>query len=210
MNIPVLLHPPKTGGTSIHNALIELYGLHNVPMEQTQRILPIEESLAMHHYYHDFNLPENYPAVITVRNPYTRIWSLFRHRLRQRENLANQTPDDSTLSVWYRRFLKSKYRRNSPWNKLDILPCASWMCPQVQHIIRYENFAHDVQQAYGFDINSFEHVLNTGAVSCVSSVSKFYTQGHLDIVNYICEEDFELFGYKYFAHIDDLHSHETN
>ena len=209
MIVPLLLHPPKTGGTSIHNALIELYGVENVPMERVHRPLPAEnaECLALHHQYHQFNLPENYPAVITVRNPYTRLWSLFRHRLRQRSDIQNKNLDAATLSLLYRRFLKTVYRRSMPWSGLYVPPCAHWMCDEVQHIVYYENFSEGVHKAYGIDINKFEHLLNTGAVTDTSLVAKFYTQGHLDVVNRICEKDFDMFGYTCFTHIDDLHSH---
>lgn len=206
--IPLLLHPPKTGGTSIHNALVELHGIDALPMKKMhsehQQHKPY---YSMHHKYHKFGLPDNYPAAITVRNPYTRLWSLFQHRLHLYTDLEkNHTPDNKTLCNWFGKFLSRISRRAEYWTRIDVQPCAKWMCDQVQHVIHFENFANDVRNVYGFDIDSFDHVYNRGAVNNVADVVQFYTQAHLDTVNLISEKDFAMFGYERFAHIDELKS----
>lgn len=198
MILPLLLHPPKTGGTSIHNALIQKYGSDAVPMTKSNSDL----QTSLHWTYDRFDLPDNYPAVICVRNPYVRFYSLYAHR----KHLVAELHD-----VPFSKFMKGvfklgpAYRKRPPqYLSYHTSPMSAWHCSQVVDLIRYETFARDIERIYNLDINEYDHIHNTGARSSVSDVAEHYTQPVLDFINYHCSRDFQLFGYTKYNHIEEM------
>ena len=186
--IPLLLHPPKTGGTSIHNALIEHYGRLALPMptDRTDSDTRINK-LALHRKYAQFEVPIDYPAVLCVRNPYTRAWSLFRHSL----VLNNLSANENQLAEWFERFVKLAVRKN----RMNTEPASNWLCEQVIDLIRYESYAEDVKRVYQLDINKHKHYYNTGSTTDVEQIAHYFTESSLDTVNYMFSKDFDQFGY---------------
>ena len=187
--VPLILHPPKTGGTSLRNAVIDTHGAHAVPV-RTELVGSHDiHSPAKHGLYNEFAVPYGYPAVLTVRNPYTRMWSMYNH--------AQQiTGYDTTFA----KFLLWAYRTRF----FNAKPCSDWMCENIVDIIRYESYYADIKQIYDIDITKHEHIYNTGASNSLAVIVDNLTDDTLSLINLMAGPDFNNFGYKKYITVEHM------
>lgn len=202
---PLFLHPPKTGGSSIFNALV----LSNII---TLKDLKLEDLLlditTLHQTFKSHNLPLDSECAISVRCPYTRYVSLFYQFFSAQEN---KSPKEFTIPQFKKFMLNIQLRPT--WLTS---PCTDWIegATGKLHVIKFENLVEDVESVYGVNLNNFSRIDRTGlgsrythAVSeqeTIKSVLKHYDDTIINFVNEIAGEDFNCFGYTKFKDYQEM------
>lgn len=200
--IPILIHPPKTGGTSLYNGIISTYGENSLPhppgldLDLLNLLYADEKNQltlnATHCTSSRYNI-SNREYALTVRNPYTRAIStaLFVQRHH------GISPPNLTI------LLRALYKQKSPSSPYGN-PCSFWHTPDISYTIRYESFRDDIRDVYKFDIDKHAHIYNTGARRLISDVCEFYDKPLLSLVNAMYHNDFEFYGYTKFETVEDM------
>lgn len=145
-------------------------------------------------------LISNYFKVATIRNPYDRILSLFRHRLKKGSRcLVNKYSLDLND---FEKYLKKIYNKiefegynSEPLS--SIIKIDNNQLLNLDFKIRFENYSSDIIQFFkhiGFDIKNIPHEKKTNSFN----FKNFYTKRSKAIVEEIYKLDFEHFDYERF------------
>lgn len=185
--VPLILHPPKTGGTSLRNAVIDTYGAHVVPVRTQLTGSHDMHSSAKHGLYKDFAVPYDYPAAITVRNPYTRMWSMYNHA----KQITGYKGTFSKFLLWA---YQSKF--------FNAKPCSDWLCENIVDVIHYEAYHTDIKRVYNIDMTEHPHIYDTGSTSSLLTVADNLTDDTLNLINSMAGPDFANFGYKKYTTVE--------
>ena len=204
-NGPIFLHPPKTGGSSIINALV----LSNIVVLEDLKLNDLLlDATKLHQTFRTQNLSPANEYAISVRCPYTRYVSLFRQFFSFQEN---KNPKEVTI-IQFKKFMLSNQFRPSQITS----PCVNWIegITGKVHVIKFENLIEDVKSVYGINLNNFSRIDRTGLGTKYSStvseketirfVLEYYDDTIINFVNEITGSDFEHFGYTKFKNYQEM------
>lgn len=214
-NGPIFLHPPKTAGTSIINALVQ------------SKIAIVDNSVDfnkflvydLHQTFREFEYPADADYAISVRSPYTRYVSLYYQYCwyEKKKYLADPKDSDKTLMKFKRYLINTLYRGDR-----GSFPCTHWIngITGKINIIKFENLISDVKNIYNIDLRSFPKSdrkgLNTNYTNTVTeqetikSILEFYDDAVISIINDIAQSDFTTFGYTKFNNYQEMVDYAQN
>lgn len=194
----IILHPGKTGGTSVEHTLCKEY-LPDLKLntmlinKQSDRDLMFgmdkEYRLFLQHadsrLYDILNIPlQSYKTLCTVRRPYERILSCYFYNGKDKrhsfENFITNHLEHHMVSSQ-----KSGYSRGHFGPQYHYFRCAN-------HIIKLENIKEDCA-SLGIDLKF--HFSKTKGTKKYSNYLDAYTQKTKDIVYNLYKEDFIELGY---------------
>lgn len=190
MQLPVLLHPPKTGGISLRTAVAR--HVDPAPQWATQR---------------GHQLPKYYgaspgdPAAILVRNPYTRFVAMYNHAVNDKKQI---NPSMFAVKMFNEALSADD---NNFYNSVNCYPCYFWQreCTGPVEVIRFENYVEDVQRVYKLNMHQEPHMnQRSGQRKYVCDVAEFYNEKILATVNFLWREDFEHYGYIKFDRLSQM------
>ena len=194
----ILLHPGKTGGTSLEHTLRDQY-LPNVTLNakvaNRDIMFGIDREFNVYLQHADIRLYnilginlKEYDTIVTVRRPYERILSSYFY------NGHSKKMDFETfvLNTLESRFKASnaKYSRGHFAGQNFYYQDNDYTVSSVVHL---ENFKADLKK---IGLSTPYHYSKTGKTRKYKSPLDAYTQKTKDIVYSIYKEDFKLFGYK--------------
>lgn len=190
----ILLHPGKTGGTSVEHTLKEKY-LSTKKLNAKEADFELmfgyskKHKLYLQHadlrFYKKINIDlKEYTTITTVRNPYDRLVSCYYYNGK-----------DKKFS--FEDFILNKLPNHIEYNK-DY--AVSHFCPQihfcklgnydVNNIIRLESFQEDLKKN---DLTSKFHYSKTR--SRKKEYEQYYNQKTKDLVYELYKKDFDYLGY---------------
>lgn len=191
----ILLHPGKTGGTSIEHTLRDIYlpGMKLIAKECNRDImfgLDKEYNCYLQHadlrLYDILKIPyKEYKTLCTVRRPYERLLSCYYYNGKSK-HFDFPTFIKKELPRMFDTVSKSRYS-------------VSHFSPQVNyakgidHIIKLENFTNDCKKA-GIEVKY--HYSKTVGMKKHDNPMDMYDQEMKDIVYDLYKEDFETLGYE--------------
>jgi len=195
----ILLHPGKTGGTSIEHTLKDTYlGIDyklvsNKPDKDIMFGFYKEMNIYLQHgclrLYKQLDIPfTDYKTIATVRRPYERILSCYFYNGKSKnftfeEFITQQLESCANISL-DRKYACSHFAPQFFYTHLDDYV--------VDHIIKLENFKKDCTDA-GLNVNY--HYSKTVGTKDYKNYMDAYNQKTKDIVYSIYKEDFKLYGY---------------
>lgn len=210
-NGPIFLHPPKTAGTSIINALVQ----SKIAVVNDFKPFAKWGDLATHFTFKEFGYPANADYAISVRSPYTRYVSLFYECIRSQ--LDEPKDSDKAIIKFKRYALSALYQRN-----ISMFPCTYWINDITGkiHIIKFENLISDVNNIYHIDLRFFKRTARRGLGTnytntvtekeTIKSILKFYDDSVISCINDIALNDFATFGYTKFANYREMINYAQN
>ena len=191
----ILLHPGKTGGTSIEHTLRDLYlpGLKLEPKVSDRKIMfgfDKEHQCYLQHadlrLYSILGIPyKEYKTICTVRNPYTRLLSCYYYNGKNNQfefedfvlnRIPNMFTNMNTAKYSSGHFFPQYYHAND-----------------VNEIIKLENFNSDCKKV-GLDVKY--HYSKTTGMKKHTKPMDAYTTKMKDIIYSLYKEDFRLLDYK--------------
>lgn len=192
----LLLHPGKTGGTSIEHTLRDLYLPEDYELRSKTAdrkvLFGFDKQYRAYLQHADLRLLkimgisiEDYKTICTVRRPYERLVSCYYY------NGAATRHDFETFVT---DVLPKKVN-----HACDAEYSVSHFCPQhfygdgVDHIIQLENFEEDCAKV---DLKVSYHYSKTEGATKHEDRMSLYTPKLKEIVYALYREDFKLFGYK--------------
>lgn len=210
-NGPIFLHPPKTAGTSIINALVQSkIAVVDDPFDV--KTFPGFD-LATHYTFKEFGYPANADYAISVRLPYTRYVSLFYEAVWPHEKkYLDQLTDSDDAIIKFKRYMLNQIYGGG----VRTFPCTYWTNSITGkiNIIKFENLIEDVNSIYHIDLRSFKRFARrglgtnyTGTVTeqeTIKSILKFYDDATIGIINKIAQSDFTTFGYTKFNNYQEM------
>jgi hypothetical protein len=190
----ILLHPGKTGGTSIEHTLRDKY-LPNIDLNSRianrDIMFGIDKTLGIYLQHSDIPIYKNlginlsdYKTICTVRRPYERIISSYFY------NGKSKLYGFKTFVLYHLERLSSNKLVNHFSPQLTYFKYGDYT---VDHIIKLENITED-SKAIG--INVKYHYSKTIGTSKIKNVMDMYDEQTKDIVYNLYKEDFELLGYE--------------
>jgi hypothetical protein len=206
-NGPIFLHPPKTAGSSIVNALVQSkIAVVNDGVDFNEFLV-----CGLHQTFKEFDYLPNSEYAISVRSPYTRYVSVYYEFCWSKQHLDLLHPKYSSSDIArYKRYLLNTRLRGDVGSS----PCSYWLKGITGNIniIRFENLVSDVNRIYKIDLESFPHMkrhgLRTGAPvnerDSIRSILKFYDDSVIGIINEIAQSDFTAFGYTKFNNYQEM------
>lgn len=214
---PFFLHPPKTGGSSIVNALIKTNIIkldNNTDLEQF-----LSDPKQLHKTFKEKNLPADIPYAISVRSPYTRYVSLYFQfcRFKNNKQLAYDKNSDAHIYKFKKFMLNTFYRKTA----LDS-SCTCWVEGIIGkiHVIKFENLINDVKQIYNIDLTHFPNIARSGLGTkynktvteqeTINPILSFYDDIIITFVNEIAKSDFDMFGYTKFNNYQEMLDYVQN
>lgn len=196
----ILLHPGKTGGTSLEHTIKDKYidPSYNLDSQKENKELMFGLNRQLNIYlqhaclnlYKDLNINvKEYKTICTVRRPYERILSCY---------FYNGKSNHFTFEEFVTKKLEENFT-NSIKNKY----ASGHFAPQfyythlddyvVDHIIKLENFNEDCLSA---GINVKYHYSKTEGTKQYKDYMDAYNQKTKDIVYKIYKDDFEMLDYE--------------
>jgi hypothetical protein len=191
----ILLHPGKTGGTSVEHALKEKYlATKKLNVKQADFDLMFgyskKDNLYLQHadlrFYKKKDIDfKEYTTITTARNPYDRLVSCYYYNGKDKkfsfeDFIVNQLPNHIENNKYY---------------------AINHFCPQiyfcklgdyeVNNIIRLESFQEDLKK---INLTSKFHYSKT--VSRSKNYQEYYNQKTKDLVYELYKEDFEYLNYE--------------
>ena len=202
-NGPIFLHPPKTAGSSIVNALVQ--SKIAVVNDHVDFDTFMQDAQETHKTFEEFGYHANSDFSISVRSPYTRYVSIYYQFYWNTNNVYLGSSKDSNKSVTrFKRYLMNALHRSNRAN----VPCTHWTNNITGNIniIKFENLVTDVNRIYNIDLELFPHKKRHGLgitadaneQESIRSILKYYDDSVISIINEIAQSDFTVFGYKKF------------
>jgi hypothetical protein len=194
--LPILLHPPKTGGISLRVAVANT--VNPAPRWATARGHQLPE------YYGE---SRSSPAAVLVRNPYTRFVAMYNYAISNKQEITPALFAAKIFNQYVHIPDKYCYNTVNPGISGKYYPCYFWhrVCTGHVDVIRFETYNQDVQRVYGIDMTHHQHLnRREGQRQTVADVSDFYSEKILAIVNLLCHEDFEHYGYTKFDSLEKM------
>lgn len=197
----ILLHPGKTGGTSIEHTLRDMYfPKKKLIARESDRDLMFgfdkELKIYLQHAclttYKRLEIPINeYKTIATIRRPYERILSCYFYNGKSK-NFTFEEFVTKDLERCYTVNIEKSYAVNhfSPqyyYTNYNISENYT-----VDHIIKLENFKEDCKSA-GIDVQY--HYSRTAGTQKYKNYMDAYNQKTKDIVYSLYKDDFLLLGY---------------
>lgn len=191
----ILLHPGKTGGTSIEHTLRDLYlpGLKfesNVSDRKIMFGFDKEHQCYLQHadlrLYSILGVPyKEYKTICTVRNPYTRLLSCYYYNGKSKkfefeDFVLNHLPD---------MLARTNIAKHSSGHFFS----QYYHAYEADEIIKLENFNSDCKKV-GLDVKY--HYSKTTGMKNHTNPMDAYTTKMKDVVYSLYKEDFALLGYK--------------
>lgn len=180
----ILIHIPKTGGTSIEN-MLDMYGKY--------RHLPYHESRAMYSKYWD-----KYFKFSFIRNPWDRLVSIYHFYKFGNERINRKIKRN--LEPTFGEFIMGL--KNNPNHPLKMLisPQKDWVYSpngelMVDFLGRFENYENDINKI--FEIIGGKAPIRHDRKSVRGNYRDYYTPELVKIVEELCRVDIEFFGYKF-------------
>lgn len=194
----ILLHPGKTGGTSIEHTLKDKYLGKDYKLESrtADRTLMFGLDRKLHLYlqhadlrvYDHLNIDYTpYTTITTIRRPYERILSCYYY---------NGKSKDYTFKEFITNKLQQCFLSNHNMSISHFSPQHTYTSNnsyKVNYIIQLENFKQDCTRA-GLDVQY--HYSQTRGTQDLKNYMDMYDSTTKAIVYNIYKEDFKTFGYK--------------
>jgi hypothetical protein len=196
----ILLHPGKTGGTSIEHTLKDLYlpkGFKLVSQkEDLELMFGMSKQYKVYLQHADLRLYKilnvdfkNYKTITTVRRPYERILSCYFYNGKNKNSkfedfVCNELEKIVKANI-SQSFSSSHFCPQTFYSKIDDYT--------VDHIIKLENFNEDCKKA---NLKVKYHFSKTIGTKKYSNYLEAYNQKTKDIVYNLYKEDFEDLGYE--------------
>lgn len=208
-NGPIFLHPPKTAGSSIINALVQ----SKIAVFQSDNFDTfMQDPGEMHKTFEEFGYPAKSTYSISVRSPYTRYVSIYYQFFWNSKNINLDESKDSNKSITdFKRYLMNALYRLP---NLTSAPCTYWTkgITGKINIIKFENLISDVSSIYNINLDSFPRLKRNGLGTSTSineqesmrSILKFYDDSVISIINDIAHSDFTDFGYTKFNNYQEM------
>jgi hypothetical protein len=208
-NGPIFLHPPKTAGSSIVNALVQ--SKIAVVNDDVDFDTFMRDAKEMHKTFEEFGYCANSDYSISVRSPYTRYVSIYYQFYWNDNSVHLDSSKDSIKSVTrFKRYLMNALYRSN-WSNA---PCTHWTNNITGNIniIKFENLVTDVNRVYNIDLESFPHKKRQGfgiaatgnEQESVCAILKYYDDSVISIINEIAQSDFTAFGYTKFNNYQEM------
>lgn len=193
----ILLHPGKTGGTSLEHTLRDTYmSGKKLVAKQTDRDLMFgidrQYNVYLQHadlrLYNILKIPfREYKTITTVRRPYERILSCYYYNGKSKhysfEDFVVKHLESHKRASDKRNYSISHFSQQYFFAKLDDY--------EVDHVLHQENLNEEAKQ---IGINVKYHYSKTVGVKGKNAMD-LYTTKMKDIVYNLYKEDFQLFGY---------------
>lgn len=195
----ILLHPGKTGGTSVEHTLKDLFLKRKKLIAKEEDLdmmfgLSKKYNLFLQHadlrfYKNILNTNfNNYKTITTVRNPYDRLVSCYYYNGKDKKF----TFEDfilNHLEAHIEANNKKGYGFNHFAPQINFCKIDDYV---VNHIIRLENFTNDLKE-----INIDVKYNYSKTISRKKGYKDYYNQNTKDIVYQLYKEDFEYLNYEY-------------
>lgn len=195
----ILLHPGKTGGTSLEHTLIKLY-LEDQKLEvrkeninimfgfsKTYHIFLQHADLKFYKKILDINF-NDYTTITTVRNPYDRLVSCFHYNGKSQhytfEDFVVKKLESYISANNKKSYVVNHFAPQITFCKLDDY--------EVNNIIKLESFSDDLKK---IGISMKLHFSKTRSRS--KNYKDYYNNKTRDIVYQLYKEDFEYLGYNF-------------
>ena len=201
----LLLHPPKTAGATIkaclehHDPDFErfVYPCQSVIKDGIIRNVILEtDSWIKHVPLHAMNVSMDYPCILPVRNPYSRVCSMWAYEIKQRqkEGVASISLDQY-LSTGYGYVVDNRVTHTPDWHPFK--PCYYWYeeLETEPEIIRFEHLEEDLEKI-GAPIETFDYEYNYTIGWTVEHALSVLNEFQIRKINRVFSKDFELFGYE--------------
>lgn len=195
----ILLHPGKTGGTSIEHTLRDMY-IPKVTLDSKKAnrniMFGLDKEYQCYLQHADLNLYRmlninyrNYKTITTIRRPYERILSCYFYNGKSKKFTFEEFVTNHLESCLYaslrKEYAVSHFAPQFFYTNIDDY--------SVKHIIKLENFKEDCMNA-GLDVKY--HYSQTTGTKKYNNYLDAYIQKTKDIVYDLYKEDFKLYGYK--------------
>lgn len=195
----ILLHPGKTGGTSIEHTLKDLFFPNNqlTPREENLDLmfgLSKKYNLFLQHadlkfYKNILNINLNeYKTITTVRNPYDRLVSCYYYNGKDKK-FSFEDFIVNHLETHIEANNKKEYGINHFAPQVNFCKIDDY---KVNHIIRLESFADDVKK-----INIDVKYRYSKTALRKNKYKDYYNQKTKSLVYNLYKEDFEYLNYEY-------------
>jgi hypothetical protein len=196
----ILLHPGKTGGTSLEHTLRDKYlGLSyklNAKEPDRNIMFGFDKKINIYLQHACLNLYKafgvdfkTYKTISTIRRPYERILSCYFYNGKSTkftfDEFITQELEKCAYVSFEKEYACSHFAPQFYYTHLDDYV--------VDHIIKLENFRQDSLKA-GLNVNY--HYSKTAGTRKYKNYMDAYNQKTKDIVYSIYKEDFKLYDYK--------------
>lgn len=192
----ILLHPGKTGGTSVEHTLNKSF-LENKKLNAKDDNFEImfgyskKYRIYLQHadlrfYKNELNINlEKYKTITTVRNPYDRLVSCYFYNNKD----VRFSFEEFVIDYLERHFLANeKYAVNHFCLQKDFCEIDDY---KVDHIVKIENFKKDLEEI-GINVVDVHH---SKTARRKKGYESYYNKKTKDIVYNLYKEDFEHLGY---------------
>lgn len=173
-------------GTSLASNIFSDFGFDSFDIKE-QELIPRSSGITQFHNCCLFKGHEEYSLVVTVRNPYSRFFSDFRHNRM-----------DIPTEEQFRTYLEYEVYKKKNQN------CYGFLEREPDYPVRLENLFEDYS-SIPFLKNSELYTSGKLLEMCGKKVNQnkkplnwrdFYTKNLADMVYYSCQNYFEIFGYE--------------
>jgi hypothetical protein len=138
----------------------------------------------------------DYPCILPVRNPYSRVCSMWAYEIKQRqkEGVASISLDQY-LSTGYGYVVDNRVTHMPDWHPFK--PCYYWYeeLETEPEIIRFEHLEEDLEKI-GAPIENFDYDYNYTIGWTVEHALSVLNEFQIRKINRVFSKDFELFGYE--------------
>ena len=193
----ILLHPGKTGGTSLEHTLRDMYlSGKKLVAKETDRDLMFGLDRKYHVYlqhadlrlYKILNIPfTEYKTITTVRRPYERILSCYYYNGKATrynfEEFVLKHLEKHKLASNVKKYSMGHFSPQHFFARIDDY--------KVDHVLHKENLNEEAKEI-GIDVKY--NYSKTGGMKNINPMD-LYTEKMKDVVYNLYEEDFQLFGY---------------
>ena len=192
----IYIHPPKTGGYSAARRLRDSLALSpDISLVWQLSHFSIQEMMK---HIPQFN-PDNYMIVVTVRNPYERLYSMWKfNRHANLPEIAKKEAASASFEDFVLKYVEKIYERLqiNDWIRGAKVVFPIWF-------ERYEESFKELCDIYGFE--NFPQHLNNNPYFQENEFETVppYTPAMREVVESLFKEDLEMFNYSYVSFVED-------